>query len=81
MEIFQYLKNQRMSGNSKFFSIKEVEEHLNHIGASAQKTNMKLLKLYNHGFLEIRIKTMVKGKPWHGWNRKYRVKEQYTNGL
>jgi len=75
------LKNQRRSGNNGFISIKEVESHLAELGHNPKNTGTKLLKLYNHGFLEIKIKTLVKGKPWHGWNRKYRVKEENKNGF
>lgn len=73
-DIYEYLKNQRRAGNDKFFTIKEVETHLKIIGCSIHNVNIQLLKLYNHGFLDIKIKTNVKGKPWYGWNRKYRIK-------
>ena len=80
-EIYEYLKKKRVCGEDRFFTIKEVETHLADLGQNPKNTGTKLLKLYNHGYLEIRVKPLVKGRPWHGWNRKYRIKEKYKNGF
>lgn len=72
-EIFDWLKNQRLAGNHKFFSIVEVSRMLAEAGynGSSNKTcvGVKMNKLYAHGFLDIMVDK--------NWRRFFRVKDKY----
>lgn len=74
-EIHEYLKKQRMMGNDHYFSVKEVEVAMKECGVSGNRIGVKLLKLHHWGYLEIKAKPIIPGKPWYGWNRQYRAKE------
>jgi len=74
-EVFNYLRQQRLSGNHKFFSAIEVHNVLRLVEGNPQvryNTNRLLNQLANYGFLEIKMTGKV-----YDWRRLFRIKEEY----
>ena len=77
VEILEYLRKERIKGNDGFISAMKIKNDLSKSGENPQHTHTKLLKLYNYGYLEIDVQQVVKGKPWMGHHKKYRIKKKY----
>ena len=74
-EIFSFLKNQRLSGNNKFFSAKEVHNALKTVEGCPKvlyNTHRMLNQLEAYGFLELQMSGKV-----YEWKRLFRIKEDY----
>jgi hypothetical protein len=68
-QVFNFLKNKRLSGDDSFFTYAEIQDGINTDKESIRKDVIKLL-LY--GFLESKVKGL-----FNNWNRAYRIKEEY----
>ena len=70
-EVFNYLKQQRLSGNDKFFSALEVQKAIPN-QRSLSATYRQLNKLAHYDFLEV----IMTGKVYD-WRRLFRMKKEY----
>lgn len=74
VEIWDFLKNQRMKGNDKFFSAEEVVRALRLNGSDGlQNVRKQLNKLVLYDFMEVHSRLDDRGL-WPRWRKKYRVK-------
>jgi len=82
IEVFDWLKNQRMTGVEDFFSPKEVFKGMVQSGIISINSpsyvvgsvSVALAKLEAYGYLEMR----VCGR-WSDWQRRYRIFEKYVS--
>jgi len=76
-DIFKFLQEQRLSGEERFFSAREVSKKLREKGMSNGALHGvpgDLRRLEVTGFLEAKCQ----GK-WNDWNRTYRLKREATH--
>lgn len=76
IEVYEYLKRMRSSGEEKYFSISEVEKGLRDQGetnGTIQTVRGSLLRLELAGYLETKMKGTYKT-----WQRGFRIREKYT---
>jgi len=75
IEVFEFLKTQRLSGNEDYFSIEEIKKGIpidNGSSNSYRNVRSSLIRLERHGYLE----TKMTGN-WRAWHRLFRLKEKY----
>jgi len=65
-EIFDFLKNQYLSGNKEHFSIRQISDKLK---LHYPTTSKQVVRLYAWGYLDIKVKER--------WKREYRIKKKY----
>ena len=78
VDVFFWLRNQRQSGDQRYFTVKQVQDGLRNQG----KTNGTilgvrgdLLQLERMGYIE--VSGYDEKKPWRDWQRSFRIKEKY----
>ena len=73
IEVYNYLKNKRLSGDVSYFSVAEIEKGLREKGygnGTVQTVRGSLVKLEYWGYVE----TVMTGK-FRNWKRLFRIKE------
>ena len=74
MDVFEFLKSQRESGNNQFWTIKEVQVSFRNQGFSRgviEGIKGDLVKLEVTGYLDGLVQR-------NGWNRAWRIKSKYV---
>lgn len=75
IEVFEYLKNKRLYGSTKFYSVAEIQRGLKEQGCSnglLHGVRGDVISLEWSGYLE----SEVKGS-WREWRRCFRLKKKY----
>jgi len=75
IEVFNWLKKQRLTGSDKYFTLEEIEKGLKESGCSngmLRALRGDILKLELYDYLDVKLE----GK-FLTWNRKYRLKDKY----
>lgn len=74
IEVYEWLKRQRESGQHRFFSIGEIEAGLKENGASCgRNTRSNLLSLRMYGYVETSMTSRLSD-----WRMLFRIKKKYT---
>lgn len=75
VEVYEFLKNQRLSGNDSYFSPTEIKKIFKDLGYSSGVISGvlgDLIKLEIHGYLEIKM-----SGDFRDWIRLFRLKKEY----
>jgi len=68
IEIYDYLKAQRSSGNEEYFTARQIQKELNH----NCRVYGALIQLETYGYLEVKRTGKI-----HDWSRAYRLKKKF----
>jgi len=53
-ELFEFLKNQRQSGNNKYFTVEDIRKYANEKGFNGiENIRKQLRKLHRFGYIEV----------------------------
>lgn len=74
-DIVEVLKEKRLSGDDAFYSVNEIKDFLVDYGkCGSNHVYGQVKKLHLYGVLTVHTTQKENGKPWLGWNRKYRYR-------
>ena len=70
VEIYEWLKDRRLSGDERFFSHKEIKAGMDELGQSTLRLRACLIQLESFGYVD----TECSGKR-NNWFRRFRIKD------